>query len=69
MIQEVPAQQFEKDTVLIKTRIKRISVDFVSGVGVQFPPSALEEEVRISELDDGRTYLEVRDRLSKMEGK
>ena len=66
---EAPIQRFEKDTELIKNHLRRVSVDFESGVGVLIPPDAMEQQVTISSLDDGRTHLEVRDKIAKMRGK
>ena len=65
----VSFQQFEKDTELIKTHLRRISVDFESGVGVLVPPGAFDRQVTMSNLDDGRTHLQVRDKLTRMKGK
>ena len=66
---ELPTRQFEKDTDLIKTHLRRISVDFESGVGVLVPPEAINNQVKMSTLEDGRTHLEVRDKITKMRGR
>ena len=66
---DVAIQQFDKDTQLIKTRLRRVSVNFESGIGVLIPPDSMGEQVTLSKMDDGLTYLEIRDRLTTVEGK
>ena len=40
-----------------------------AGVGVLIPPNAMDEQVTMSNMDDGRTHLEVKDRLTVLRGK
>ena len=65
---EVDFRPFDKDSELIKTRLRRVSVDFESGVGVLVPPDAFDEQVAVSNMDDGRTRMEILDRLKKIRG-
>ena len=66
---DVSPQEFAKDTALIKTHLRKIKVNFESGVEVFVPPQTLDEQVTITKMDDGRTELRVRDRLLEMRGK
>ena len=65
----VETRQFEKDTALIKNRLRKISYEFESGINVLIPPETLDEQANVTDLDDGRTHLQIRDRVIKMKGK
>ena len=67
--QDAGFQQFDKDIQLVKTRLRRVSVNFESGVSVLVPPDSLGEQVLMSDTVDGRTRMEIEDRLTNVEGK
>ena len=66
---QVETRQFEKDTALIRNRLRRIGYEFESGINVLIPPGTLDEQANVSDLNDGRTYLQIRDRVLKMKGR
>ena len=66
---EVGLGTFDKDTELIKPRLRRVSVDFEGGVGVLVPPDAFQDQVAMFSMDDGRTRMEIQDKLKKIRGK
>ena len=67
---DLAQQPFEKDTQLIQNRLRKISYDFHSGVQVMAPPDAIDQElVGVNQMDDGRTHLQVRDRLKDLKGR
>src|SRR5260370_16970460 len=61
--QGVAGQRIVKDLGMIKGILKRIQVQFESGVAVVGQPKAFEEQVRMTSLPDGRTRVEIEDRL------
>ncbi len=66
---EIDWRPFDKDSQLIKTRLRRVSVDFESGVGVLVPPDAFDDQVELFNMDDGRTRMEILDKLKNVRGK
>ena len=66
----LPQQPFEKDTQLIKNRLRKVSYNFHSGVQVMVPPEAFDKDlVEVNQMDDGLTHLEVKDRLRDLKGR
>jgi hypothetical protein len=61
--QGVAGQRIVKDLGMIKGILKRIQVQFESGVAVIAQPRVFEEQVRMTSLPDGRTRVEIEDRL------
>ncbi len=61
--QGVTAQRIVKDLGMIKGILKRIQVQFESGVAVVGEPKAFEDQVKMTSLPDGRTRVEIEDRL------
>ncbi|MDQ6617572.1 MAG: nucleoid-associated protein [Actinomycetota bacterium] len=59
---------FAKDTGLVANQLKRIQWSFASGVAVLASPDNLGREVQVEDLDDGRTRLEVTDKLKDQHG-
>ena len=51
---EIDFRPFEKDIKLIGRHLRRVSIDFESGVGVLVPPDAFDDKVEVSNMDDGR---------------
>ncbi|MGD9116489.1 MAG: nucleoid-associated protein [Dehalococcoidia bacterium] len=62
-------QPFEKDISLIGTHLKRIQLEFQSGLAVLGNPETFKEHVKMKDLDDGRTHLEIEDRVKRLQGK
>jgi hypothetical protein len=65
----VPARLMDKDTSLIATHLRRIQVEFESDIAVLGKPQAFEDHVRMTRLDDGRTRVEIEDRIRRIQGK
>ena len=65
---EIDFRPFDKDCQLIMRRLRRVSIDFESGVGVLVPPDAFDDQVEVSNMDDGRTRMEILDRLKNVRG-
>jgi hypothetical protein len=65
----VPATAFPKDTRLIRKHLDRIKMDFESGVIVLASPAHIGEQVKVEDLKDGRTKVEVTDRLKEIHGR
>lgn len=65
----VAPQPFDKDISLIETRLKRIQLEFQSGIAVLGSPETFQEHVRMTDLDDGRTRLEIEDRVKRLQGR
>ena len=65
----VPPQPFDKDISLIETHLKRIQLDFQSGIAVLGSPETFKEHVKMTDLDDGRTRLEIEDRVKRLHGR
>lgn len=66
---EIPPQPFDKDTALIQSRLRKIQVDFESGIAVLGDPEIFEDYVSMRPLVDGRTHVEIEDRLRGVQGK
>jgi hypothetical protein len=63
------SQQLQKDISLIRTQLSRVQMDFNSGVAVIAPPETFDHELRMRQLDDGRTRVEIEDDLKDIRGK
>jgi hypothetical protein len=60
----------QKDTNLIQAHLRRTSVDFESGVVLMAPPEQFENEhIKMSRLPDGRTRVQLEDRIKRIRGK
>ncbi|MDY6918240.1 MAG: nucleoid-associated protein [Chloroflexota bacterium] len=66
---EISPQPFDKDISLINTHLKRIQLDFESGIAVLGDPEVFQEHVKMRDLDDGRTRVEIEDRVRRVQGK
>ena len=66
---DVRPQPFPKDTGLIATHLKRVQLEFESGVAVLGSPAAFDDHVEVTRLPDGRTHVEVEDHLRRVQGK
>lgn len=67
--QEAPARPFPKDTGLVHTKLRKLRFEFESGVAVLAPPECIDETVKLKQVSNGDTKLEIRDRLTKVQGK
>jgi len=66
---ETPVTAFNKDTNLIDSRIKIMSVQFSSGVNITAPNDVFQEKVRLTQLQTGDTKAEITDRVKRMGSK
>ena len=67
---DVNDSPFEKDTHLIRSRLRRMRVDFESGISVSVPPDTIEQGyVKISTAANDLTRMEIEDRLREMRGR
>ena len=62
----VARERIVKDLGMIGGVLKRIQVQFESGVAVVAKPAAFQEQVHMKSLPDGRTRLEIEDRLREI---
>lgn len=60
---------FDKSLDLLKNRVRRVGIHFESGVSVVAQPEHFEEVISIADAKDGRTRLQIEDRLRDMEGR
>ena len=67
--QGITSRQFPKNTELIESRLKKMTMGFASGIAVVYPPDALGEELRVSQIEGGRTRVVVEDELTRFQGK
>ena len=63
----IEPQQFPKNTELIESRLRKVTMGFASGVAVIYPPDVLGQEVEISQIDGGRTRVVVEDELKRFQ--
>jgi hypothetical protein len=66
---DVPTTAIQKDKTLIAGQIQRLQIDFSSGLAVLGSPESFREHVQMSQLDDGRTRVQIEDRLNRVHGK
>jgi hypothetical protein len=66
---QLPQTDFDKNLDLIRNRLKRIQMSFRSGVAVLASPDSIGHEVRITDLADGQTKVEVTDQMTNMSGR
>ncbi len=63
------ARRFPKDTSRISTKIRRLRMRFANDVDILAPERAIGSEVRLEELEDGRTRAEIIDHLENVDGR
>jgi hypothetical protein len=66
---QVPITTIAKDRTLVASQIQRMQMDFSSGLAVLGSPESFRDHVRMSQLDDGQTRVEIQDRLNRVHGK
>ena len=64
-----PTGAFDKQTDLIATRIRQMTLDFEEGVSVVGRPTAFEQNVKVTEGQDGRASVTIEGKLSRVAGK
>lgn len=62
----ITAQSFPKDLKLIEQTLRKIQWTFEGGISVIAPPDQVGDRLRIEGETDGRTKMEIVDRLSDM---
>lgn len=55
-----------KDNTLIKNRIKKVMLDFESGIRIMGDKAVFEDKVKLEQTDDGRTRAEIIDKVKKV---
>lgn len=65
----IPTREFQKDTSKIKNHIRKVQMEFQSGVILLGSPETLEENIKVTSLEDERIRIELEDKLKKTSGK
>jgi hypothetical protein len=65
---EVPAN-FPKNNAAIEKKLKKTLYEFHSGIRVIAPNDLTDGRIKITNLENGETKLEIRDRLEEVKGK
>jgi hypothetical protein len=65
----VPQQTVVKDLSLVRSQLKRVQMDFRSGISILGDTDTFDEYVKISRLDDGRAHVEFDDHVKEVRGK
>lgn len=65
----LPQTGFDKDLHLIRNHLRRIQMAFQSGVAILASPDSIGHQVKITDLPDGRTKVEVTDHMRQVSGK
>jgi len=63
---DVRIGEIQKDTSLIESKIKKIKMEFESGVKIVASQEAFEEHVALETQEDGRTKAEIVDNVKKV---
>ncbi len=63
------AANFPKNNTAIEKKLKKTLYEFDSGIRVIAPNDLTDEHIKITNLENGETKLEIRDRLSEVKGK
>jgi len=66
---DIALQPFDKDIALVQSHLKRIQLDFESGLALLADPGAYKKHAKMRNLDDGRTHIEIEDRMKRIQGK
>ncbi|HVG33108.1 MAG TPA: nucleoid-associated protein [Pyrinomonadaceae bacterium] len=65
---EVPAN-FPKNNELINKKLKKTLYEFRSGIRVIAPSDLADDRIKLTNLENGETKLEIQDRLEEVKGK
>ena len=65
----VPIVVFPKDTSLVATQLRKVSMNLASGLTVIGTPDAFEEKVKTNATADGRVEISITDRLTNVKGR
>lgn len=60
---------FPKNNAAIEKKLKKTLYEFQSGIRVIAPNDLTDGRIKITNLDNGETKLEIRDRLEEVKGK
>ncbi len=63
---EVPINLIEKSEAVIASRLKKMMVEFQSGIRILGPSDVFREKVHLKEIEDGLTRAEVTDELKRV---
>jgi hypothetical protein len=66
---QVDTYEFNKDINRIKKHIRRVQMEFQSGILLLGSPTALDEQTKITEAQDGKIRVEIEDKLKSTVGK
>ncbi len=66
---DVPTSAFPKDTSLVASQLKKVSITTDSGLAVIGTTDALEENAKIDSTIDGRVQISIVDRLTNVKGR
>jgi len=67
--EQFPIKVFDKDIALIKAQISRTQVDFKSGLAIIGTPETFSEHVKMTDVEDGQTRVEIVDHLRRVHGR
>ncbi|MGI6551008.1 MAG: nucleoid-associated protein [Syntrophomonadales bacterium] len=65
----VTVNSFHKDCSIIENKLKKIQIDFASGISVFGLKEAINSKSSITEMDDGQTKMEIIDQLAQVRTK
>ena len=66
---DVPANEFPKNLRFIESRLRRIQMELESGLTVTGRSDVFSEHVQMKPLDDGRTHIEITDRVKNLKSR
>jgi hypothetical protein len=67
--EEAPHADFRKDTELLDPVIKKMQLQFKSGITVIAAPEQFQEHVEVKSIDGGRTRVKIEDVLAELKGR
>lgn len=65
----VPVQPFPKNIALLEPQLHRIHLGFASGISLLATPESFDRHVTMMSLEDGRTRVQVDDKLLSVKGR
>lgn len=66
---DLPTTEFIKDTSLIESRLRKISMDLESGLTILGRAEVIDERVEMTPLQSGLTRIEIVDRVKGIKGR
>lgn len=64
--EQITAENFEKDVVLIEGRIRKMVMEFASGIQIVGLQKMIDDKVKLTAVGDGRTKAELVDELKQV---